>query len=69
MTKRDESGKLDTGTMQAAFDRAAHKAVHGTREARSGRFRRVLCAGCDVHAADYPSTLCVGCQAYADHQA
>jgi hypothetical protein len=29
---------LDIAKMQAAFDRAAHKAVHGTREERSGRF-------------------------------
>jgi hypothetical protein len=31
-------GKLDIGKMDAAFKRAADKAVHGTREERSGRF-------------------------------
>ena len=31
-------GKLDIAKMEAAFKRAAHKAVHGTREERSGRF-------------------------------
>jgi hypothetical protein len=31
-------GKLDVAKMEAAFKRAAHKAVHGTREERSGRF-------------------------------
>jgi hypothetical protein len=31
-------GKLDTAKMEAAFRRAADKAVHGTREERSGRF-------------------------------
>jgi hypothetical protein len=30
---------FDLKEMQAAFDRAAHKAVHGTREERSGRFK------------------------------
>ena len=29
---------LDIKKMQAAFDRAAYKAVHGTREERAGRF-------------------------------
>lgn len=31
-------GKLDIAEMEAAFKRAADKAVHGTREERSGRF-------------------------------
>jgi hypothetical protein len=29
---------LDLALMEAAFKRAAYKAVHGTREERSGRF-------------------------------
>ncbi len=29
---------LDIAKMEAAFKRAAHKALHGTREERSGRF-------------------------------
>jgi hypothetical protein len=29
---------LDLAKMEAAFKRAAYKAVHGTREERSGRF-------------------------------
>ena len=29
---------LDPAKVQAALDRAAYKAVHGTREERSGRF-------------------------------
>jgi hypothetical protein len=29
---------LDVAKMEAAFKRAAYKAVHGTREERSGRF-------------------------------
>jgi len=32
------SQKLDAAKMEAAFKRAAHKALHGTREERSGRF-------------------------------
>jgi hypothetical protein len=31
-------GKLDVAKMEAAFKRAAYKAIHGTREERSGRF-------------------------------
>jgi hypothetical protein len=31
-------GKLDIAKMEAAFKRAAEKAVHGTPEERSGRF-------------------------------
>jgi hypothetical protein len=30
--------KTDLRKVQAALDRAAHKAVHGPREAQSGRF-------------------------------
>ena len=33
------SRKLKIEEMDAAFKRAAHKALHGTREERSGRFR------------------------------
>jgi hypothetical protein len=29
---------LDVALMEAAFRRAAYKAIHGTREERSGRF-------------------------------
>jgi hypothetical protein len=29
---------LDVAKMEAAFKRAAHKALHGTREERLGRF-------------------------------
>jgi hypothetical protein len=32
------SEKLDIAKMEAAFTRAAHKAIHGSREERSGRF-------------------------------
>ena len=32
------TAKLDVAKMEAAFKRAAHKALHGTREERSGRF-------------------------------
>jgi len=32
------SQKLDIAKMEAAFKRAAHKALHGTREERSGKF-------------------------------
>ncbi len=32
------SKKLDLAKMEAAFRRAAYKAIHGTREERSGRF-------------------------------
>jgi hypothetical protein len=32
------SKKLDIARMEAAFKRAADKALHGTREERSGRF-------------------------------
>jgi hypothetical protein len=31
--------------------------------------RRKRCAGCGVNWADPPSSLCPGCQAYAEHQA
>jgi hypothetical protein len=33
------SQKLDVAKMEAAFKRAAHKALHVTREERSGRFQ------------------------------
>jgi hypothetical protein len=32
---------LDLEEVEAALKRAAHRAIHGTREERSGRFRRV----------------------------
>ena len=32
------TAKLDLAKMEAAFKRAAYKALHGTREERSGRF-------------------------------
>lgn len=32
------SGKLDIAKVEAALQRAAQTAVHGSREARSGRF-------------------------------
>jgi KTSC domain-containing protein len=35
------SGKLDIESVAAALKRAANKAIHGTREERSGRFQRV----------------------------
>jgi hypothetical protein len=39
MTKRDEVPRgIDFEQMEAALKRAAYKAVHGTREERSGRF-------------------------------
>jgi hypothetical protein len=45
------SRKLDVARMEAAFKRAAHKAVYGTREERSGRFmlkeKRQSAAGSD----------------------
>jgi hypothetical protein len=41
VTKRDkDSLGIDFEAMEAAFKRAAWKAVHGTREERSGRFLR-----------------------------
>jgi hypothetical protein len=30
--------------------------------------RLPMCEGCGVHRSDPPSHLCVGCQAYQDHQ-
>jgi hypothetical protein len=42
VTKRDKDGRgIDFEAMEAAFRRAAWKAVHGTREERSGRFLRM----------------------------
>jgi hypothetical protein len=39
MTSRDDQPKgIDFEAMEAAFKRAAYRAVHGTREERSGRF-------------------------------
>jgi hypothetical protein len=38
--KADKPRGLDFEAMEAAFKRAAWKAVHGTREERSGRFLR-----------------------------
>jgi hypothetical protein len=33
------------------------------------RFRKPpMCTGCGVHRADPPSELCVGCEAYKEHQ-
>ena len=41
MTDKDDKPRgLDFEAMEAAFKRAAWKAVHGTREERSGRFLR-----------------------------
>lgn len=36
--KAIEGHGIDIREMEAAFKRAAHRAVHGTREERSGRF-------------------------------
>jgi hypothetical protein len=47
MTKRDGKPRgIDFEKMEAAFKRAAEKAMHGTREERSGRF--LLVEGPDV---------------------
>jgi hypothetical protein len=35
------SRRLDIDKVEAALKRAAHKAIHGTREERSGRYRHV----------------------------
>jgi hypothetical protein len=46
-------GKLDVAKMEAAFKRAADKAMHGTREERSGRFvlKRTTASGAVKAAA------------------
>ncbi len=38
------SGGLDRRKAEAALERAAHKAIHGTREERSGRVRSAAVA-------------------------
>jgi hypothetical protein len=38
IARRAVKGKLDVPKMEAALKRAAYKALHGTREERSGRF-------------------------------
>jgi hypothetical protein len=43
---------LDLAKAQAALNRAAYKAVHGTREERSGRFGTVTNQGVSRHAPD-----------------
>ncbi len=40
MTRRGKPRGIDFERMEAAFKMAAWKAVHGTREERSGRFSR-----------------------------
>jgi hypothetical protein len=48
---------LDIEKVEAAFKRAAHKAIHGTREERSGRVvlkgesRQPACSGTDPQVA------------------
>ena len=39
MSRDDKPRGIDFEEMEAALKRAAYKAVHGTREERSGRFR------------------------------
>jgi hypothetical protein len=43
---------LDFAKAETAFKRAAEKAVHGTREERSGRFGAVTKQGVSRHAPD-----------------
>jgi hypothetical protein len=43
---------LDVAKAEAAFKRAAYKAIHGTREERSGRFGTVTKQGVSRHASD-----------------
>jgi hypothetical protein len=43
---------LDFAKAEAALKRAAYKAVHGTREERSGRFGTVTKQGVSRHAPD-----------------
>jgi len=43
---------LDFAKMEAALKRAAYKAVHGTREERSGRFVTETKQGVSRHAPD-----------------
>jgi hypothetical protein len=43
---------LDFAKVEAALKRAAYKAVHGTREERSGRFGTVTNQGVSHHAPD-----------------
>jgi hypothetical protein len=43
---------LDFVRAEAALKRAAYKAVHGTREERSGRFGTVTKQGVSCHAPD-----------------
>jgi hypothetical protein len=43
---------LDFAKAEAALKRAAYKAVHGTREERSGRFDTTMKQGVSRHAPD-----------------
>jgi hypothetical protein len=43
---------LDFAKAETAFKRAAEKAVHGTREERSGRFGTITKQGVSRHAPD-----------------
>jgi len=43
---------LDFAKAETAFKRAAEKAVHGTREERSGRFGQITKQGVSRHAPD-----------------
>lgn len=50
------------------------KAVEGKKHDRKKPYfrkapsRPPMCEGCGVYRADPPSSLCVGCQAYREHQ-
>jgi hypothetical protein len=43
---------LDVAKAESAFKRAAYKAIHGTREERSGRFGTIAKQGVSRHAPD-----------------
>jgi hypothetical protein len=48
--KAIEGHGIDFRKMEAAFKRAAHRAVHGTREERSGRFLSFAMASAEYDA-------------------
>ncbi|MGC1279559.1 MAG: hypothetical protein WA893_15320, partial [Xanthobacteraceae bacterium] len=50
---------LDFEKAQAAFKRAAEKAMHGTREERSGRFEPVVQRRSSSHAGTRGGSECV----------
>jgi hypothetical protein len=57
-------------TIKELIDMQEEKTIERLRSGKKRPKKRPsLCEGCGQNPADAPSKLCVGCQAYREHQA